>query len=133
EIVNMAVSLPGVGWYEPGTAPTPIPPEPGPTPPQPTPTPGALVHPLPKGSYGISQRFNETTTNPKGHEGTDFGAGGGTPIFAIADGVVAWVDVDKYYGNYVRLGHKDRGMESFYAHLSRIDVQTGQPVKAGQT
>lgn len=35
------------------------------------------------------------------------------------------------YGNYVYLKHKN-GYKSFYAHLSRVDVQKGDRVKKGQ-
>jgi hypothetical protein len=131
EICNVAAGLPPVAWYTPGTAPEP--PTPTPQPPQ----GGALVHPLPAGSYSVTQRFYQ---NPEdyaqfglpGHNGTDFGAAGGTPVAALADGVVAWADVDPAYGNYVRVYHDAFQANSFYAHLSAIDVRQGDQVEAGQ-
>ena len=128
ELLAATAGLVAPPWYEEGT-PVPIPPtpEPGPTPP----VTGALVHPLPPGSYRITQRFNETDTNPAGHEGTDFGAAGGAPVGAIAEGVVAYAGFDDSYGWYVRVSHAALGCESFYAHLSVIDVALGEAVSAG--
>jgi len=126
ELIGASASLAPALWFESG-APTPPTPEPGPTPP----SAGALVHPLPPGSYRITQRFNETDTNPAGHEGTDFGAAGGAPVGAIAEGVVAYAGFDDSYGWYVRVSHAALGCESFYAHLSVIDVALGEAVSAG--
>ena len=126
ELVANAASLPPAQWYA-GA----LPPDPTPTP-EPEPVPGVLVHPLPKGSYHITQRFNQTATNPKGHEGTDLGAGGGVPVGAMAAGYVAFAGVDPSYGNYVRVYHDQYMAHTFYAHLARIDVFAGEPVAAGQ-
>jgi murein DD-endopeptidase MepM/ murein hydrolase activator NlpD len=120
------------GWKGFDPAPiVPIPPDPTPEPPDPTPVPGKFVHPLPHGSYSITQRFNETETNPNGHEGTDFGAAGGTPVICLTDGIVAFTGVDADYGNYVRVYHDACKLHSFYAHMSRIDVHQGEAVQAG--
>jgi len=131
ELVAQANSLAPAVWYGGGAGPgpTPEPPDPG----QPVPMPGKIVHPLPAGSYRITQHFNQGVTNPRGHEGTDFGAGLGTPVRSIADGVVAWVDVDPSYGNYIRVYHEALGVYSFYAHLSSQSVGQGATVQAGAT
>lgn len=128
EIVAMARNLPSIGWYVPGYNPTPIPPEP--VPPQP-PIHGKIVHPLPAGTFTITQRFNETDTNPKGHEGMDFGCAEGTPVYSIAAGKVMYVGVDKDYGNYVRVWHPQLKMHSFYAHLAGYGVEIGRILRAG--
>jgi hypothetical protein len=55
------------------------------------------------------------------------------PIQAIADGFV--VDVYKFtiygYGNAILVDH-GKGLTSLYAHLNKIDVEKGQPIKKGQ-
>lgn len=73
--------------------------------------------------------------DPKGagnrmHEGTDFAAGHGTPIYATADGVVDHADWDSGYGRTVRIRH-EFGIETVYAHLSQIRVSKGQRVSRG--
>lgn len=125
ELVARAQWLAPAFWFD-GA----LPPDPTPEP-EPEPVPGVLVHPLPRGGYTVTQRFNQTYTNPKGHEGTDFGAAGGAPVCAMADGVVAYAGTDPAYGNYVRVFHEPYAAHTFYAHLSRIDVQAGAWVFAG--
>jgi murein DD-endopeptidase MepM/ murein hydrolase activator NlpD len=66
------------------------------------------------------------------HQGIDLAAPIGTAIHATADGVVseaAWNSGG--YGNLVKLDH-GRGIETRYAHLSRILVSPGQRVTRGQ-
>lgn len=62
------------------------------------------------------------------HKAIDFGGPLGTPIKPIANGVVAYAGWDRSgYGNLVVLIHKN-GIESYYAHLSKIEVKTGDIV-----
>lgn len=62
------------------------------------------------------------------HKATDFGGYLGTPIKPIMNGVVAYAGWDKSgYGNLVVLQHIN-GIESYYAHLSKVEVVTGQAV-----
>ena len=64
------------------------------------------------------------------HAGLDFGVPVGTPVVAVADGVVTQVRYDAAgYGHYVVVRHAD-GTSSLYAHLSRAGVRPG-PVQAG--
>jgi murein DD-endopeptidase MepM/ murein hydrolase activator NlpD len=63
------------------------------------------------------------------HPAVDFGGQKGTPIKPIMPGVVAYAGWDiTGYGNLVVLNHKN-GLESYYAHLSKIEVKTGQTVE----
>ena len=69
------------------------------------------------------------------HDGTDFGAGCGTPIHAAASGTVT----DRYYnggyGNRIFIDHGIIGGDSIttvYNHLSRYKARVGQHVKKGQ-
>jgi murein DD-endopeptidase MepM/ murein hydrolase activator NlpD len=62
------------------------------------------------------------------HPGVDFGGQSGDPIKPIMPGVVAYAGrVYSGYGNLVILSHKN-GFDSYYAHLSKIEVRTGQVV-----
>ncbi|MDP3594043.1 M23 family metallopeptidase, partial [Phenylobacterium sp.] len=67
------------------------------------------------------------------HQGIDFGAGSGTPVFAAGDGVVVEARRWGGYGNWVRIRHAG-GFETGYAHLSRFGkgVRTGQRISQGQ-
>ena len=69
------------------------------------------------------------------HRGTDFAAPGGTPIYAIADGVVSAARTMNSYGNYVQVSHgtADDGhrYDSLYAHMSSIAVAQGAAVQKG--
>jgi len=65
------------------------------------------------------------------HTGLDLAAAQGTPIYAAKGGVVVeagWSRVG--YGYYVKLSHGG-GVETLYAHMSRIAVRRGQRVKQG--
>ncbi len=65
------------------------------------------------------------------HEGADFAASHGTHIFATADGVVTHAGSQGGYGRLIKIKH-DFGIETRYAHLSRIRVQVGQRVSRGE-
>jgi len=65
------------------------------------------------------------------HAGIDYGARYGSPIYAVADGVVNFAGRHGGHGNYVRLGHGG-GLDTGYGHMSRIAVKRGARVKAGQ-
>ncbi|MFO1142505.1 MAG: DUF5930 domain-containing protein [Amaricoccus sp.] len=73
--------------------------------------------------------------DPKGrgtrmHAGVDLAAPRGTAIFATAPGVVVYAGPESGYGNVVRIQH-DFGIETVYAHQSRIRVRVGQQVSRG--
>lgn len=53
------------------------------------------------------------------HNGVDFAASTGTPVWAAADGVVSWAGPKGPNGNLVSIRHEG-GWESHYAHLHRI-------------
>lgn len=65
------------------------------------------------------------------HAGLDFQASYGSPILAVADGVVNSSGRMGGCGNAVRLAH-DRNMQTRYCHMSRIAVGAGQKVRRGQ-
>lgn len=65
------------------------------------------------------------------HTGTDYKQQLGDPIYAAWDGVVRMAKNGYYgYGNIVVIRHEN-GLETFYAHLSKVMVGPNQVVKAG--
>jgi len=65
------------------------------------------------------------------HKGADFAAKHGTPIRATADGVVTHAGWLSGYGQLVKIRHAF-GIETRYAHMSRIRVREGQRVSRGE-
>lgn len=65
------------------------------------------------------------------HTGVDLSANVGTSVKAAADGVVSVAEVYGGYGRLVVVDHGS-GLQSYYAHLSRINVVPGQEVRRGQ-
>jgi murein DD-endopeptidase MepM/ murein hydrolase activator NlpD len=65
------------------------------------------------------------------HGGVDIAAPTGTPVFATRDGVVVKAASQGGYGKLVRVRHA-YGYETYYGHLSRINVKAGQKVRKGE-
>ena len=81
----------------------------------------------------ITSRFAAIENVRSGaHTGLDIGAPNGTPIKVAADGVVKYASPMGTYGNLVIVSHGN-GVETYYAHCSRILVSVGQQVTAGDT
>lgn len=68
------------------------------------------------------------------HYATDIASAEGTPLYAIADGVVYSSDYNSAYGNVVKVKFKYKGeiLYATYSHMSSRAVQAGDLVKAGQ-
>lgn len=67
-------------------------------------------------SYGM--RFHPVLGQNKKHEGVDYGAPLGTPVWTVADGVVLEAHYSKTAGNMVRVQHAN-GISTEYFHLSK--------------
>jgi len=68
----------------------------------------------------------------KFHEGIDFTAAVGTPIYATGDGVISEAEYNSGgYGNKITINH-GFSYETVYAHLSKIKVKKGQRIKRGE-
>jgi murein DD-endopeptidase MepM/ murein hydrolase activator NlpD len=80
-------------------------------------------------SFGF--RRDPKTGGRRMHNGVDFAASLGTPLYATADGVVTHSGWLSGYGRLVKIQH-DFGIETRYAHLSRLNVKVGQRVSRGQ-
>lgn len=96
----------------------------------------SLAFRCPLDSYGrITTQFAEPDPWGIPHRGTDFAAPGGTPIYAVADGVVSAARTMNSYGNCVQVSHgtADDGhrYDSLYAHMSNITVAEGTAVQKG--
>ena len=80
---------------------------------------------------GFGYRNDPFTKVRKFHEGMDFSAKTGTPIFATGDGVVQRADNSASgYGNHIVIRH-GFGYETLYGHLSKYKCRPGQRVKRG--
>ena len=67
----------------------------------------------------------------KDHNGLDFSAPKGTPVYATGDGVILTAHRSSSYGKVIYIDH-GHGYETRYAHLSKIIVDSGERVKRGQ-
>ena len=79
--------------------------------------------------FGLRRFYNDQPRRP--HGGIDIAAPEGTEIRAPADGLV--IETGDYFfnGNSVFVEH-GLGLQTFYAHMSRIDVEPGQRVARGE-
>lgn len=67
----------------------------------------------------------------RNHNGADFAASSGDPVYAIEDGVVIMAGWNDSYGNLVVIDHGD-GIASWYGHSSELLVSVGDEVTQGQ-
>lgn len=65
------------------------------------------------------------------HSGIDIGANYGFPVQATAAGVVTFAGYQGSYGQLIVIDH-GREIETYYGHLSRIEVRTGQYIQQGE-
>ncbi|WP_295456071.1 M23 family metallopeptidase [uncultured Thiodictyon sp.] len=65
------------------------------------------------------------------HQGVDFAAPSGSPVVAVADGVVTFNGHRHGYGNLIEIRHAN-GYSTRYGHNSFNSVQEGQQVRKGQ-
>ncbi|MBF2708149.1 M23 family metallopeptidase [Flavobacterium soyangense] len=80
---------------------------------------------------GFGYRTDPFTKARKMHEGMDFTAKIGTPVYATGDGFVERADnTASGYGNHIVIQH-GFGYETLYAHLSRYKCRAGQHIKRG--
>ena len=80
---------------------------------------------------GFGYRRDPKTGGRRMHAGVDFAGPVGTPLYATADGVVVHAGWSSGYGRLVKIQH-EFGIETRYAHLSRLSVNVGQRVSRGQ-
>ncbi len=131
--------------YKPSEPVAEKPPPSAPNPPNPqapsTPSQGAvcgLYAPMRKGTYTFIKggMFGAPRKYPGGHNGQDYTAKTGTPMYATAQAAILPGHWDGAYGKLIRLLHPacraNLRYLSFYAHLSHVDVAGSQWVKPKQ-
>lgn len=82
-------------------------------------------------SSGFGMRFHPVLGYSRMHQGVDFAAPTGTPIYAVTDGVVSYAGWHGGHGNFVKLQHSG-GLGTGYGHMSRIAVRSGERVRRGE-
>ena len=82
---------------------------------------------LPTIGYHLTARFGQVGLWSSIHTGLDFAAPSGSPIFAIANGVITETGYDGAYGNKTVETLPD-GTEIWYCHQSTIGVNVGDKV-----
>ena len=88
------------------------------------PLPGCMTSP-----FGVKRLRNGKPTGQI-HGGIDQRAAAGSPVLAVADGVVKLVKAYNIHGGTVGIDH-GQGLESMYLHLSRFAVAEGAVVHKG--
>ena len=87
-----------------------------------------------KNAFRFTSKFgfrrDPKTGGRRMHNGVDFAAGLGTPLYATADGVVINAGWSSGYGRLVKIQH-EFGIETRYAHMSKMRVKVGQRVSRG--
>ncbi len=92
---------------------------------------GPFVPPVPgrpTSIFGKRRIFNGKPRSP--HPGLDLRAAVGDPVVAAGPGTVVWAAELYYSGNTVIVDH-GLGLFTLYAHLSQIDVASGDRVEPG--
>lgn len=100
-----------------------------------------LLELIPSGSpveyHGITSKFgyriHPLTHKREFHKGSDMKAKRNTPVYATANGIVEWAAYHKRsgFGNLIILVHL-YGFKTYFAHLKKIVVKSGQYVKKGE-
>ncbi|WP_167853922.1 M23 family metallopeptidase [Acidipropionibacterium timonense] len=92
---------------------------------------GGGTTPIAPGSYTLGSYWGEYGVWARWHTGEDFVSPCGTPVRAVAAGVVGQPTGGSWAGNHVIIHHANGG-STLSAHLSSIVVSPGATVKAGQ-
>jgi murein DD-endopeptidase MepM/ murein hydrolase activator NlpD len=81
------------------------------------------------GGFGV--RLDPFSGEGAMHTGIDISAPYGTPVHATADGIVIHAGWNGGYGRCVIIDHGNN-YQTWYAHLSRMDVIEGQEIRQGE-
>ena len=76
---------------------------------------------------GFGVRVHPVTGQRALHRGVDLRGKTGTPVHAVADGIVVESDYNEFSGNKIAIRHSD-GSKSYYLHLNRRNVRKGDRV-----
>jgi murein DD-endopeptidase MepM/ murein hydrolase activator NlpD len=86
---------------------------------------------LPVLGYHLTATFGQYGLWSSYHTGLDFAAPSGTPIYAVANGVITSASYDGSYGNKTVQTLED-GTELWYCHQTSYTVSSGETVRAGE-
>jgi len=97
----------------------------------------AFLHSPLKFAAPITSHFSEHRFHPilkeyRPHLGIDYAAPTGTPVQTIGEGRVVFAGPKGGAGNLVQIQHTS-GYTTYYMHLSRVLVRSGQHVEQGQS
>ncbi|MGA9484862.1 MAG: peptidoglycan DD-metalloendopeptidase family protein [Candidatus Acidiferrales bacterium] len=82
-------------------------------------------------SHFSEHRFHPILKEYRPHLGIDYAAPTGTPVQTIGDGRVIFAGMKGGAGNLIEVQHSN-GYTTYYMHLSRVLVRSGQRVEQGQ-
>jgi len=80
---------------------------------------------------GFGHRSDPFSGEGAMHTGVDISAPFGTPVKATGDGIVIHANWNGGYGRCVIVDHGN-GYQTWYAHLSRMDVAEGDEIRKGE-
>jgi murein DD-endopeptidase MepM/ murein hydrolase activator NlpD len=80
---------------------------------------------------GFGTRMDPFSGEGAYHTGVDLAVPSGTPVHVTANGIVATAGWVSGYGKLVMVDHGG-GLQTYYAHLSRVEVVPGQRVTCGE-
>src|SRR5580693_3068955 len=83
-------------------------------------------------SHFSQNRFHPILKQYRPHLGIDYAAPSGTPVQTIGDGRVIFAGPKGGAGNLIEIQHTN-GYTTYYMHLSRVLVRSGQRVSQGET
>lgn len=78
------------------------------------------------------RRYHPVLKRVRAHNGTDYGAPSGTPVYAAGAGTVIASAYNNANGNYVFIRHRNQVVTK-YLHFSKRLVKNGERVRQGQT
>lgn len=81
------------------------------------------------GHFGARRVLNNEPRSP--HAGVDYSAPAGTPVLAVADGIVVLAEEHFFSGQSIYIDHGG-GLISCYFHLSLTAVKPGAEVRGGE-
>lgn len=77
--------------------------------------------------FGVGSKIRRSS-----HTGLDIATSTGTPIVAAASGTVTFAGYKGSYGNMIVISHGN-GVQTYYAHCSKLYVSAGTQVSQGQS
>lgn len=95
-------------------------------------SPLKFINPMSRASFrsGFGFRKHPMGGGTRFHRGVDISAPSGSPVYAAADGKVSFAGRNGGYGKCIRISHKN-SYKTFYAHLSKILVKSGEYIEQG--